>query len=308
MHSKLAQSTMMTVKEVMESQDIRLTDVLSRDLSMKALVRSDHVGEVVFASESLKRMFGYDGVYIHNQTIQDIIQLEHEHRERFEKVLQISRDIEQKSAFTQTIQTKDGDSPTFTVCISPISGFASRADFLLVLFEQHSSTDAGPSFLEHFATARSLPASLANRLNHHRHADPCDQPCHASLNCASGDPDDVLLFRSSLRKPMGSSPRPPAFCAAHRNAAETPRRYANESQGSSEIAGDQLAGLAAHSEQPEERGGTPSRRPSRRTRAARSKSPAETSGRRRAEGSGPVDAVDRARTGRRGRSPRLRAP
>jgi hypothetical protein len=146
---------------------------------MKAIIKIERLGEIFFVSNGFKKIFGNNLIY-EGQRIQDMLAFSDEEQNKFERNLQATVELGQKSNFIQEIRDKDGETIAMNICVAPIhlnaleiqsllvdfeycfAHVASRLDDFLAVNNTHDEAMATYAMASS-DTARSIPASLAAR-------------------------------------------------------------------------------------------------------------------------------------------------
>jgi hypothetical protein len=172
----------MTIAKIMASEDLSFEEGMQGDGYLKALVRADNLGEISFINKALLYILGDCHTKSEKPRIQDIVHLDKAKQSRFEKILEITVELGQKSTFIQDLLDKDGEDIPMRVCTAPLFSADNCCDHILVVFEyyfphmdrnldgflrpspahrsEHNLFDHSIFVPGH---ARSIPASLGSR-------------------------------------------------------------------------------------------------------------------------------------------------
>ena len=200
---------MMSVKDMMAAPDFSMKEAILKDGSMKAVVRTDRLGEIEYISRSLRIIFGNFACDCHGQLIQDLIHDDIHQRNRVMKVLNMSLTLGQKCSFTQEVRDKDGKYMNFSLCTAPVFAKDRRVHHLLVLFSYNfTDMDENPEHIleyycqdsaPHCAFPRAGRSTAASFVPHHQ--DPRSRGGASPLRALR----PAISRRHSVGNPPGSS-------------------------------------------------------------------------------------------------------
>ena len=126
---------MLSIREAMFAGELGTAHAFKNDGSFKAVVRCDTLGEISFISDNLLAIFGDNISQSCLHLLQDFVHSNPEELSRFHKILEITRDLEQKCAFNQEVQDWRGKHLPMTICTAPLRGEDQAILYILVLFE-----------------------------------------------------------------------------------------------------------------------------------------------------------------------------